>query len=379
MQNERLLTRLLNARAREARLPLSGTFELSPVCNLACKMCYVRKTPAEVAAHHRPQLTLAQWMALGDAAREAGTLFLLLTGGEPFLWPHFRRLYEHLAGLGFVLSINSNATLISDETCTWLRQTPPMRLNLTLYGASDETYERLCGAKGMFTRVRENIDRLVSAGLPLKLNISLTPENIGDLEALVAFARERDLLLDASTYMFPPVRRDAAAVGQGARFTPEEAALHALEFQRLSKPDELYRAYLTHAAQGVVPPPGLDSSCIDPIDGQIRCQAGRAAYWITWDGYMTPCGMMSQPHADVCAAGFAGAWEQTVKSADAMRLSGLCEQCQSRSLCHCCAAMAQAETGSPSGIPQYLCRMAEATRTLAQRRLTQEALVGPAH
>lgn len=44
------LTQYLFDRASRTLTPLSGTFELSPVCNLACKMCYVRKTPAEVAA-----------------------------------------------------------------------------------------------------------------------------------------------------------------------------------------------------------------------------------------------------------------------------------------------------------------------------------------
>lgn len=52
------LTQYLFDRASRTLTPLSGTFELSPVCNLACKMCYVRKTPAEVAASPRPPVGL---------------------------------------------------------------------------------------------------------------------------------------------------------------------------------------------------------------------------------------------------------------------------------------------------------------------------------
>ncbi len=371
MSENRALTMLLNARARQGGIPLSGTFELSPVCNLACKMCYVRKTPAEVAAHSRPILTLEQWKALGDAACEAGTLFLLLTGGEPFLWPGFRELYEYLVAKGFLISINSNGTLITEETVAWLRENPPTRINITLYGASDETYERLCGAKGMYTRVSANIDRLLSAGLSVKLNASMTPHNVCDMAEIIRFARQRDLLLELGTYMFPPVRRDEGSVGRGDRFTPEEAAHYALEHQRLVKTPEEYRAFLVQASQGVVPPPGLDESCVDPIDGRVRCQAGRAAYWITWDGYMTPCGMMSRPGSDTVSAGFAGAWQQTLEATRAMRLSGVCQHCESQNLCHCCASMAVAETGTPSGLPRYLCRMAEAARTLARQRLAE--------
>ncbi len=371
-ENPRLLTLFLTAKARQNRIPLSGTFELSPVCNLNCKMCYVRKTAGEVAAHDRPILNLEQWKRIADEALDAGMLFLLLTGGEPFLWPDFRELYEYLIGRGFALSVNTNGTLITEDTIAWLHQRPPVRLNITLYGASDEAYERLCGAKGMFTRVKANIDKLLAAGLQVKLNASMTPYNVEDLEKYVEFARQRDLLLDVATYMFPPIRRDADAVGQADRFTPEQAAFYAMEHRRLSRSPEEYRQYLTRAAQGSVPPLGLDESCIDPVDGQVRCQAGFASCWITWDGYLTPCGMMPEPKADIVQLGFGEAWKQTVHSSENMRLSGVCRECPDQSLCHSCAAMAVAETGTPSGIPRYLCRMAQATRDLARKALEKQ-------
>ena len=74
------LTQYLFDRASRTLTPLSGTFELSPVCNLACKMCYVRKTPAEVAASPRPPVGLIQWLSIAEQARDAGMLYLLLTG-----------------------------------------------------------------------------------------------------------------------------------------------------------------------------------------------------------------------------------------------------------------------------------------------------------
>ncbi len=365
-QNNRSLTYYLNSRARIARLPLSGTFELSPVCNLSCKMCYVRKTPQEVAAHHRPLLTLDQWKAIADEAFDGGMLFLLLTGGEPFLWPRFRELYEYLAQKGFVLSINSNGTLITEEAVSWLRKNPPSRINVTLYGAGDEAYERLCGAKNMFSRVRDNIDRLLAAGIPVKLNASMTPENVSDMEKIVEFARSRDLVLSVGTYMFPPIRREENSYGRNARFTPEEAARYQIQYQKLIRTPEEFQEYLRQASSGTVPPPGLDESCIDPTDGTVRCQAGRASFWITWDGYMTPCGMMPEPKADVAKDGFSAAWQKTVDATNALRLSSVCEKCENQSLCHCCASMALAETGSVSGIPRYLCRMADAIRTQAK-------------
>lgn len=197
------LTQYLFDRASRTLTPLSGTFELSPVCNLACKMCYVRKTPAEVAASPRPPVGLIQWLSIAEQARDAGMLYLLLTGGEPFLWQDFWPLYERLSTMGFLISINSNGTLLDEARVARLAEHPPTRINITLYGAGNETYEALCGRSGMFDRVDRAITLLRQAGILVKLNCSLTPHNAGDLEGIVSYAAERDLILEVNTYMSP--------------------------------------------------------------------------------------------------------------------------------------------------------------------------------
>lgn len=363
------LTQYLFTKASQKKIPLSGTFELSPVCNFSCRMCYVRMTPSQVAAHSRPAMTLERWLALAEQARASGMLYLLLTGGEPFLWPDFWPLYERLTEMGFVLSINTNGSLIDEATIARLRARPPTRLNITLYGAGNDTYRSLCRADGVFTRVDRAIMGLREAGLMVKLNCSLTPQNAGDLEAMVRYAEQRGLILEVNTYMFPPLRRDPSQVGRNERFTPEEAARYHMERYRLMYGEETYDRYLHSVLRGIVDPPGLDESCVDPVDGKIRCRAGKAAFWVTWDGWLTPCGMMTEPRVDLAGQPFDRAWKTLTEQSERMRLSGVCGQCPDRDLCHSCAAMAQAETGSPGGIPLYLCRMVEAMKTLARQEL----------
>lgn len=366
------LTRYLFTKASGLKLPLSGTFELSPVCNFACRMCYVRKTAAEVAAHPRPMTTLERWTDLAEQAREAGMLYLLLTGGEPFLWPDFWPLYDRLTGMGFLISINSNGSLIDETAIARLRAKPPTRINITLYGASDETYQSLCGARGVFQKVDRAITGLKEAGIQVKLNCSLTPHNAHDLPRMDAYAKERGLILETNTYMFPPLRRDPTQVGQNQRFTPEEAARYHLLRYRLQYGEETYRRYLEQVVLGITDPPGLDEHCVDPLDGRIRCRAGKAAFWVTWDGYLTPCGMMPEPTVDLTGRTFAHAWQELTGLSGALSLSGVCQNCPNGSLCHSCAAMALAETGSASGIPKYLCQMARALRDQAESQLAAE-------
>ena len=364
------LTQFLFQKASRSNIPLSGTFELTPQCNFACRICYVRLTAQQVEAHPRPAMTLEEWLKLAEEARDAGMLYLLLTGGEPFIWPDFWNLYERLSEMGFLISINSNGSCIDQAAIERLRQRPPVRINITLYGASDETYEELCGVKGMFSRVDQAITGLKAAGIMVKLNCSLTPHNAGDLEAINRYAVERGLILEVNTYMFPPLRRDPAQVGTNQRFTPEEAAWYHLKRYQLQYGQELYEKFLTDVAAGLAPPPGLDESCVDPLDGTIRCRAGKAAFWVTWDGYLTPCGMMPEPKTDLREGPFEESWRELVETSAALTLSGVCTQCENRQVCHSCAAMALAETGTASGIPKYLCEMALAMKELSRQELT---------
>ena len=366
------LKEYLHRKASRALIPLSGTFELTPVCNLSCKMCYIRKTAQQVKESPRPQMTLEQWRAIARQAREGGMLYLLLTGGEPFLWPDFWELYEELIQMGFLISINTNGTMIDDQTVRRLKKMPPHRLNITLYGASDETYYALCGVKGMFRRVDSAISALLDAGIQVRINGSFTPHNVGDLERIVAYAQERKLVLRATTYMFPPIRREPGMVGFNDRFTPEESARYRMRIYELQTSPEQYRQYLQNIVNGSAEPPSLDESCTDPLDGKIRCRAGKASFWITWDGWLTPCGMMTQPRIDLTERPFAESWQLLTRQSAQVRLSGICGSCVNQGLCNPCAAMAMAETGDAGGIPQYVCQMAQEMRTIAQRAL-QEA------
>ena len=118
----------LYQKAEKDKIPLSGTFELSPLCNFNCKMCYIKMTTEEMKKCQEEVMTLEKWKEIADRARKEGMLYLLLTGGEPFLWPDFWELYDYLTELGFVISINTNGSLIDDRIIARLREKPPSKI-----------------------------------------------------------------------------------------------------------------------------------------------------------------------------------------------------------------------------------------------------------
>lgn len=368
------ITTYLFAKAARNHTPVSGTFELTPVCNLNCRMCYVHMTDAQIRDSGLVMMKNDEWIAIAEEAKREGMLYLLLTGGEPFLYPGFRDLYERLSRMGFLLSINTNGTLITADTVRWLQEYPPCRINITLYGASAETYERLCGNAQGYRLATRAIEQLQDAGISVKLNCSLTPDNACDLEQMVQYANERGLILDIAAYMFPSVRLGENNIGKNKRFTPEETARYRFEIQRLQYGDTAVGQYARKILNGAAPPV-WEECCEAAPDGTVRCRAGRAVFWVTWHGEMRPCGMMRSPGVSVRDRNFRDAWKDLTELTAGIRLSGACCSCRSRDICHVCAASEYAETGEFGKTPEYLCRMVNALRKEASHWLAySEAL-----
>lgn len=363
------LTDYMFYKAGKLGLPLSGTFELTPLCNFRCRMCYVRKTLKEVKSSKRQMRTTEQWLELAKEAKNAGMLYLLLTGGEPTIYPDFWKLYEKLSYMGLLISINTNGSMIDEKAIEILVKRPPRKINITLYGASDETYEKLCGIRHVFSKIDTAISRLKESGIQVKLNCSLTPWNADDLEAMVRYANAKELVLDVTSYMFPPLRRDENMIGENQRFEPVEAAFYRMKTYRLQYGETEYRKYLQQLIEGSAPPLGLEEECIDSQDGQLHCRAGKSSFWATWDGWMTPCGMMIAPKIEMKDRSFIECWEELKKTSGEIVLSGICEACENQLICHSCAAMAQTETGTFIKVPVYLCQVVKEMKRLARIEL----------
>ena len=142
--------------------PINGSLELLPLCNMNCDMCYVRLSKAEMEQKGRLR-TKEEWISLAHQMKDAGTLFLLLTGGEPLLFPEFKELYKELQNMGMILTINSNGTLINEEWADFFAKHKPRRINITLYGADDQAYGKLCHyPAGCIRQAGKEISRLMN-------------------------------------------------------------------------------------------------------------------------------------------------------------------------------------------------------------------------
>ena len=346
------LVRKLHAVGRKLRTPVSGTFELTSGCNFNCGMCYIHEK--NIRPGSKEELTTDQWLNIGEQAAAAGTVFLLLTGGEPLARPDFAELYTGLKGLGLMLSINTNGSLLTGKTAELIKNSPPMRLNVSLYAASDRGYAEHCGVPA-FERVVSNIRDMTGAGVQVKLNVTFAKSNAGDLERLSELVNSLGLHCQTSFYMYPPVRRagDDAATN---RLSPEEAAKAQVLWARLRgrqpKLDELNRFMEEFRSR----------ECDDdaaPEEG-VRCRAGHTAYWVSSRGEMLMCGMIPLNCGSVINDGFDACWQKARALMKTIRMPAKCASCALRPVCTVCPASCFAETGDFKTAPPYLCDMSRA-------------------
>ncbi len=347
-------------KATQTGTPLSGTFELTSRCTLDCKMCYIHKKEQnrDTKAKEKPT---QWWLDLAEKAKDSGMLLLLLTGGEPMLREDFDEIYLACKKMGLLVTINTNATLIDEKKIQLFKENPPQRVNISLYGTSKETYGNLCGVPEAYDKVVWAIKSLKEAGINIKINYTVTPYNKDDAIGASDFAQELGVPIQTVTYMFPPLRA-CASCGEAVRLSHEDAAKVMFNLQKHRLGDE-FDKFLEYKKKNKKTPDYFDDC--DKEGERIGCRAGSTTFWVTWDGKMTPCGMMVEPVAQV-DDGFEVAWQKIRKEREAIILPSECTACEHKSYCDVCAAVTYAETGRFDGLPTYACEKAKAYAKLIQ-------------
>lgn len=351
---EPYLARYFHSKGRRLGLPIAGNFELTARCNFNCPMCYVHLSNEQVCAQGG-ELSARQWLRIAEAARNKGMIFALLTGGEPLVRKDFFEIYDGMRQMGLLISINTNGSLLKDGILERFLEAPPFRFNISLYGGCNETYRRMCGLP-VYDQVKENIRALRKAGVDVSLNLSITPYNRDDLEKIYADAAELDVNVKGSSYMYPPIRTNGGEYGCGNRLSAEESAAYSVAWDCLRfSPGEF-----DIRAENMVKLINEDPDGCPVEEGAgVRCRAGSTSFWMTWDGKMTPCGMMTEPAVYPLETGFDAAWEKLRSQVAEIRIPAKCVGCNHRDICGVCAAVCYTETGRFDAVPEYVCRRAE--------------------
>lgn len=337
------------------RIPLSGTFELTGRCNLSCKMCLVRVNGSRIRELGCRERTADEWIHMAEQTAEAGTLGLLLTGGEVTLRPDFCEIYEAVAQMGFLLTVYTNATLITDKVMDVFRKYPPHKIGVTMYGAFNDTYKRLCGCEDGYDRFVAGVEQLSSLPSLFETRTTIVKDNRDDLKAMQRFTKEKfgeDKILQISRFVTKSIR-GGVACAEDCRLTPEENV--KLIYRDLT---EVHRRVVEENLDIPVPDKIPESRKRIGSEGEYlfqNCNAGIDQYTITWDGRMFACELLADGYTSPFEEGFASAWKRLPKQYPVTQRIEKCENCRYVDLCQICPAVKKSESGDWFGVPQYFC------------------------
>jgi MoaA/NifB/PqqE/SkfB family radical SAM enzyme len=134
------------------------SFTVTNSCNLRCRMCgqwseegYVLNRTVDTRSHMR----LEDWKRLVDEIAHHKIRFILVRGGEPFLFKGIIELLQHINAKGIFLSVDTNGTIL-DRYAKDLSRISNMHITFSVDGP-EEVHDAVRVSEGSFQKIKRNI------------------------------------------------------------------------------------------------------------------------------------------------------------------------------------------------------------------------------
>ena len=337
----------LHQRHSGQRVPLQVSIEVTRRCPLECLHCY-NNLPMSDADARRRELSKDEHFRILDELVEMGCFWVLYTGGEIFARRDFLEIYTYAKEKGFLVTLFTNGTIMTEEIADYLAEWPPFAIEITLYGRTRETYEALTAIPGSYDRCLRGIRLLQERKLPLKLKTVATSVNKHEVLAMRQFA-EQELGVEFKMDGQINPRIDCSQSPLAVRLSPEE--LVALDMSAPKGVSE-YRRLAKHDLES---PPGLSHT-----DTVYFCGGGMKTFAINAYGEMGICVISQKETFSVRGAGTKRVWEESLLELRTRKRTQVtkCVECRIKSLCGMCPANGELENGDRESPVEFLCHAA---------------------
>jgi radical SAM protein with 4Fe4S-binding SPASM domain len=345
--------RLNNAKANR-RYPLAGSLELTFRCNLRCKHCYL--TFGHTGVRGQEELALSEIQRIIDEIVDAGTLYLLLTGGEPLMRRDFMDIYLYAKRKGLLVTLFTNGTMLTPRILDLLADYRPHNVEITLYGYTQKTYENVTGIPGSHARCYRGIDQLHKRGIKLKLKSTILTLNQHEIQQMRHFG-------DSIGVSF---RYDAQInSGLDGDRTPHSFRLEPAEIVRMELLESGgLKNYLTTFEKSKKldkEKTGSDySASVRNSHYLYTCGAGMRGFHVDPYGRLSACLTARKPFYNLREGTFKNGWEEFIPKVRQQKVVGVseCVNCNIRSLCSQCPGWSQLEHGDSQSRVKFLCDIA---------------------
>ena len=336
----------------EKRIPLQASLEVTRRCPLICQHCYNNLPMGDLEARKR-ELTAQEYFSVLDELADLGTVWLLFTGGEIFARKDFLEIYTYAKRKGFLISLFTNGILINEKIADYLSEFPPFAIEITLYGRTKETYEKLTQLPGSFDRCMRGIQLLLERGLPLKLKTVGTTINKHEILGMKQFV-EQDLGLEFKHDSVINPRIDCSHSPLAVRLSAEEIVALDLHSSKLAAE---YRQSLH--TDLVATTNGIGNTV-------YFCGGGLKSFAMDPFGHMSICVLSHQQTYDIRTGSVREGWDQfllAVRQQKRRDPLSKCVRCRLRAVCGMCPANGELESGDAESPVDFLCEIAHLRAT----------------
>ena len=166
------------------RAPFTAGFELTAKCNLNCVHCYAKPD------RNHQDFSTEDFKNIFDTLVDRGLLDCYFTGGEIFTRPDFEELYVYAKKKGVLISLLSNITLLSQKHIDLFKEYPVEVISTSMYGYSEESYEKVTGVKGSYKKFMNALELLQKNDIKYELKFVAMEQNIDDLYKVRQFGND---------------------------------------------------------------------------------------------------------------------------------------------------------------------------------------------
>jgi MoaA/NifB/PqqE/SkfB family radical SAM enzyme len=160
--------------------------EITAKCNLLCTHCYANSGPQ---GDLYGNMTYADWTRVIDEAAELGCRSVQFIGGEPTMHPRLDDLVDQANHRGFAfIEVFTNATRLGKELLGCFQRSG-VHVATSFYSDDPVVHEQVTQREGSWQRTVAGIERVLAAGLPIRVGVIETERNRDHGPRAVAFLK----------------------------------------------------------------------------------------------------------------------------------------------------------------------------------------------
>jgi MoaA/NifB/PqqE/SkfB family radical SAM enzyme len=302
--------------AKLTRTPISCSVEITQRCNFECPHCFIKDIGYRL-------LKFDQFTRFIDQFSAHGGIFISLTGGEVLLHPDFIKMYLYAHKKGLSVTVFTNGYLINNRIIELFSSFPPRKIEISMYGANENTYLAVTKQPGAYSKVIESIEALSHNKINVHLKSTLFRHNYLDLLSMKQFAVERQLPFRYDFKLMP--KRNGEKSNLECQLSPNQIV--EMEMEENEKKKKTWSDNY----------PADEKAVMDHTNRLFNCGAARYSCYLSSENQMRICAAATFSSQDMDAVTFLEAWKDYEKYTKLfVNQESKCIGCASASLCDIC-------------------------------------------